>query len=423
FQCAHAQLAVCWRTATTQLSFNLRCSDRLLSLRFRLLTKSDDTPSATANGHGFWKAQPRIGQDSEFQAKLNFHLSATIRELNSTLPAWHKWERIKLVAAKTVRAHSRRQAFSVARAESLLQRKWAKIESNLMNNLSLHPCLPPQLHIQYHVETLSLKAGIRWREQRELSAGYLKRTASARLTKTTIPPRFHPTFDRVCVFKDEMLDAAFVFYDNLLAPNPIGLNAKDSLLEAIPQSYVLFADDSSLLTDSISFDGIMEAFSRCPKQSSPGLDDLPYSIVQLIVLHPLCKNIVVQMYNDALKLGIFPPFWLSTSVCLLPKKGDLFDLRNWRPISLINSDAKVFTRILNSRFLMVTDQMINPYQTGFVRGRFIADSRLSMKLLIEHARTSNSPAIALLLDQEKAYYQVHPLYRQLVLEKFGFPSA
>ncbi|OBZ80700.1 Transposon TX1 uncharacterized protein, partial [Choanephora cucurbitarum] len=323
-------------------------------------------------------------------------------------------------------------AFSLARAESLLQRKRAKIESNLMNNPSLYPCLSPQLHIvqeqltsvqQYHVETLSLKAGIRWREQGELSARYLKRTASARLIKTTIPPLFCPTLERVCVSKDEMLDAAFVFYDNLFAPDPIGLNAEDSLLEAIPQSYVLFADDSSLLTDSISFDKIVEAFSRCPKQGSPGLDGLPYSIVRLIVLHPDCKNIVVQVYNDALKFGVFPPSWLSTSVCLLPKKGDLSDLRNWRSISLINTDAKVFTRILNSRFLMVTDQMINPYQSGFVRGRFIADNGLLMKLLMEHVGTSNSSAIALLLDQEKAYDRVHPLYLQLVLEKFGFPSA
>ncbi|OBZ80972.1 hypothetical protein A0J61_10979 [Choanephora cucurbitarum] len=163
---------------------------RLLSLDFRLLTKSDNTSSATANGRGFWKAHPHI-------------------------------------AVKTARAHSRRQTFSLARAESLLQRKRAEIESNLINNPSLHPCLSPQLHIaleqltslqQYHVETLSLKAGTRWREQGELSAGYLKRTASARLTKTTIPPLFHPTLDRVCVSKDEMLDAAFVFYDNLFAP-------------------------------------------------------------------------------------------------------------------------------------------------------------------------------------------------------------
>jgi hypothetical protein len=36
---------------------------------------------------------------------------------------------------------------------------------------------------QYHTETLALRAGIRWRKQGELSAGYLKRTAAQRYYK------------------------------------------------------------------------------------------------------------------------------------------------------------------------------------------------------------------------------------------------
>jgi hypothetical protein len=54
------------------------------------------------------------------------------------------------------------------------------------------------------------------------------------------------------------------------------------------------------------------------------------------------------------------------------------------------------------------ESLINPYQTGFVRGRFIADNGLLMKLVMEHARNTRSSAIGLILDQEKAYDRVHP---------------
>ncbi|KAG1387126.1 hypothetical protein G6F60_014235 [Rhizopus arrhizus] len=40
---------------------------------------------------------------------------------------------------------------------------------------------------------------------------------------------------------------------------------------------------------------------------------------------------------------------------------------------------------------------------------------------MEHARATKSDHIALLLDQEKAYDRVHPIYLRSVLLKFGFP--
>jgi hypothetical protein len=108
---------------------------------------------------------------------------------------------------------------------------------------------------------------------------------------------------------------------------------------------------------------------------------------------------------------------------MLLKKGVLSDLRDYRPISLINTDNKVFTRILNTCVISWVGSLINPYQTGFVRGRFIADNGLLMKLIMEHAHNTSSSAIGLLLDQEKTYDRIHPKYLEQVLLRFGFPSV
>ncbi|KAG0739956.1 hypothetical protein G6F23_008599 [Rhizopus arrhizus] len=48
-----------------------------------------------------------------------------------------------------------------------------------------------------------------------------------------------------------------------------------------------------------------------------------------------------KIYNTALAAGSFPSSWQDLRVRLLPKKGDLSTLKNWRPISLINCDCVI----------------------------------------------------------------------------------
>lgn len=146
--------------------------------------------------------------------------------------------------------------------------------------------------------------------------------------------------------------------------------------------------------------------------------------------HLRCKEIVEKVYNNALKHGIIPKSWQQACIILLPKKGDLSDLSNWRPISLINTDCKMFTRLLNSRFMGVASQLINKFQAGFTPQRFIGDQGLSLNLMIENSKISKgsnksefTKYVGIMLDKHKAYDRVHPYYLTKVLEKFGFPES
>ncbi|KAG2228473.1 hypothetical protein INT48_003130, partial [Thamnidium elegans] len=292
--------------------------------------------------------------------------------------------------------------------------------------------MKPQLRIvehqlaslqQHRVDNLALRSGIRWREHGELSAGYLKRTVAQRQQKTLFRSIRHPQSSVLCTSTTDMLGAAQHFYSNLYTPDPIVSTAVDNLLTSLPPDLVLPESDQDFLTSSITWDELMEGVSRCPKKSSPGNDGIPYELLHFVFVHPACRAIVLQIYNDALTHGVFPESWLETCISLLPKKGDLTDIKNWRPISLINTDAKVFTRILNTRIVVCADTLVTPLQSGFLHNRFIADNGLMMKLIMDYASSSGSTAIGLLLDQEKAYDRVHPEYLRRVLGQFGFPTS
>ena len=57
---------------------------------------------------------------------------------------------------------------------------------------------------------------------------------------------------------------------------------------------------------------------------------------------------------------------------LIPKPNkDKLKLGNWRPITLINVDAKILSKCLAKRISKVIENLINSQQTAFVKGRYI----------------------------------------------------
>ena len=58
-------------------------------------------------------------------------------------------------------------------------------------------------------------------------------------------------------------------------------------------------------------------------------------------------------------------------ISLLPKKNkDPLYLKNWRPISLLNTDYKIATKCIAKRLEKVPPELINRNQTGYIKNRF-----------------------------------------------------
>ncbi|KAG1281989.1 hypothetical protein G6F66_011268 [Rhizopus arrhizus] len=162
---------------------------------------------------------------------------------------------------------------------------------------------------------------------------------------------------------------------------------------------------------------------RIHQQSSPGSDGLGYVFMHLIYQFSPLKDLIIKIYNMTLAADSFPSSWQDLRVRLLLKKGDLSILKNWRPISLINCDAKIYTHIINQRMRSVMDTIINRYQTGFLGDRFIAENGMILNILMEQAHVQKRPEIGLLLAQEKAYDRVHLMYFRQTMLAFGFPPS
>ncbi|SAM07712.1 hypothetical protein [Absidia glauca] len=58
-------------------------------------------------------------------------------------------------------------------------------------------------------------------------------------------------------------------------------------------------------------------------------------------------------------------------------------------------DAKVFTRLLTQRIQPICQRIVNPFQTGFVKGRFIGDNGALVKCILDDAKLVQSSAFGL----------------------------
>lgn len=218
------------------------------------------------------------------------------------------------------------------------------------------------------------------------------------------------------------------FYGNLYSEKPSEKAATRALLAAIPKKI-----DPSLARATVSpvkAVDIGRAIKRAKSGSSPGDDGLPAEFYKALVKKrepdgsSRLLTVLTTVFNIFIKTpenipatfneGILAVFW--------KKKGDRADLKNYRPLSIMNSDYKIFTTILMTRMLPALDSVIGPEQTAFIPGRLIDDNVRTVQAAIALYRTEKRPLSVVFLDQEKAYDRVSHKYMWKVLRKYGFPD-
>ena len=93
---------------------------------------------------------------------------------------------------------------------------------------------------------------------------------------------------------------------------------------------------------------------------------------------------------------------------------------NWRPISLINVDAKIVSKSISNRLKKVLPYIINIDQTCSIEGRSISDNIHLLRNVFDYVENKNMRCLWLNFDQFKAYDRIEHRWLMLVLETFGF---
>ena len=106
---------------------------------------------------------------------------------------------------------------------------------------------------------------------------------------------------------------------------------------------------------------------------------------------------------------------------IIPKEGkDLRYLQNWRPVSLLNSDYKILTKVLSNRLHRVLPKLIQSDQVGYVKGRYMGQTVGTIKDIMTYANKKNLSGYLLLVDFEKAFDSLEWPFMLKCLEWYNF---
>ncbi|CAM2106433.1 unnamed protein product [Caretta caretta] len=183
----------------------------------------------------------------------------------------------------------------------------------------------------------------------------------------------------------EMCGRARDFYTSLFSPYPTDPGACRVLWEELPTVSVGNQDRLELHLTPAEFS---EALHRMLTNKSP--------------VHGRADR------------GVLPRAVLA----LLPKTGDLCDLRNWRPVSLLSTDYKIVAKAISLQLGSVVADVIHPDQTYTVPCRSIFDNLFLVRDLLELGHRDGLSFALLSLDQEKAFDRVDHGYLLGTLQAF-----
>lgn len=129
-------------------------------------------------------------------------------------------------------------------------------------------------------------------------------------------------------------------------------------------------------------------------------------------------ELILNAVQDAKRL---PHWWKRGVLTLLYKKGDPTEIRNYRPLSIMGSDYRLYTALLSERLVRAFEMVIADHQVAFLPKRQIGDNIKLVQCVIDKYRNSEKEVEVLFLDQEKVYDRVSHAYLWECLRAFGVP--
>ena len=369
-------------------------------------------------GRGYYKLNTSLFEDGEYDKMVDEALLEVGSLSGRTYR--HKWE-VFLMTMKTKSiSYSTRRNFVKKRLKSELVRQISRIEQEGGQESQVE---------QYEY----LSARLREIEQKEVE-GYIRRVKFlvpyeksepdvAFYAKLEKRKRAGDCINQLAEEKDgvvysdneNIMRIATDFYKKLFTSEGVDKGVQRRLLANVGTK--LSKEAKTGLDRPMTEGEVRDAIDRLPLGKSPGLDGFPVEFYR--EYWGKIRGLFMAYINEVREYGLEGSRNVSVIKLIYKKTGEIYLLTHYRPISLMNVDVKIITKVLAERLKLVLHSILHATQTA-VYGRKIDQNIHMVRDLIDLANKNDDTAAFIFLDQEKAFDRVNHDFLFRTMEAFGF---
>uniref|UniRef100_A0A803TV12 Reverse transcriptase domain-containing protein n=1 Tax=Anolis carolinensis TaxID=28377 RepID=A0A803TV12_ANOCA len=219
------------------------------------------------------------------------------------------------------------------------------------------------------------------------------------------------------VNSDEEIKEVFQrYYENLYSKDNINPEAITEFLGKLKLDKIT-EEQRRELNKEITEEEILKVINSLDSNKTPGPDGFIAGFYKLGLKEAI--SFLKKLMNQALQSKVIPDSWKEATIVMIPKEGlDMSEVKNYRPISLLNTDYKIFTKILANRLKDFLVEWIGEDQTGFLPARSIKDNVRIIIDALEYYEQHNQTEVGFLsLDAEKAFDNLNWNFFKLLFQE------
>ncbi|MCU7951730.1 MAG: reverse transcriptase family protein, partial [gamma proteobacterium symbiont of Bathyaustriella thionipta] len=220
--------------------------------------------------------------------------------------------------------------------------------------------------------------------------------------------------------QDTILKETELFYKKLYSSREAELENID-LKEYVGHHMKTITDEqANKLEGILTLEEISDTLKNMKNGKSPGLSG--FSAEFFKVFWAQLGIFILRSLNYGYNIGELSITQKQGIITCIPKdnKPKIF-LKNWRPLTLLDTVYKLASGAIANRIKTVLDLIINKDQTGFIKGRSIVENIRVIYDIMKFTDEQHIPGLLLLIDFEKAFDSLswHFLYKALEHLNFG----